>query len=228
MRLPRTYRSSPQASPHIQNRRSSGSRPEPLLLPLVLRHFPRHRPKMDAGVVYVTKTEQTCVISRARKGRGGKLVGSTLASANHPRLRWAIRIGMALLPVGMPLVLLFPEGNFAYRVGEMEIVVSAVHVKCNVDRLCMFAILIDKHQRPLSVRTVQRISSHQHVTLVILYITGGQILNMLLIDGLGPLPRDDLRGVKLRRGLLIDVVLIHHKEVIGPPTIRTDRMRRGI
>lgn len=37
MRLPRTYRSSPPASQHIQYRRKSGSRPEPLLSPLIVR-----------------------------------------------------------------------------------------------------------------------------------------------------------------------------------------------
>src|SRR5271157_2924118 len=36
MLRPRTYRSSPRASQHIQYRRNSGSRPEPLLSPLIV------------------------------------------------------------------------------------------------------------------------------------------------------------------------------------------------
>ena len=92
----------------------------------------------------------------------------------------------------------------------------------------MIVVLINQHQSPLAVWTMQSVSGHQHVSISITHITGGPIKLMFGVLRLRPLLRQKLSGEELRRGLNDLVLIIDHEGVICSPTVGANRMRRRV
>src|SRR6516225_6603250 len=89
-------------------------------------------------------------------------------------------------------------------------------------------VLVDDQQRPLTIWPEHRISSHQHMTMCVLYIAGGAEELVWRVSRFDPFLGEELRGEILRSAPKDFVVFIHHEHVISAPAVRAVRVRRGI
>src|ERR1700757_4766573 len=108
MRHPRASRSSPRASQYIQNRRSSGSRPEPLLLPLVLPMIVAHGQEVFAKDRFALRIPNK-LLETARKAFFSEDSGGV-------RGRSGTKVFTSSIPVAKVLdfTLQFPQGRHTW------------------------------------------------------------------------------------------------------------------
>src|SRR6266542_13129 len=128
----------------------------------------------------------------------------------------------------MPLVLLLPECDPRDRPDKRTILLGLFVMKRDADRMEILVILVDQHQRPLSIRPEHGIHRNQNMPLGILNIARGTEKAMLSILRLRPFLRQHLCRKKLRRALLDEVIMVGCEHMIGSPTIPTGGMRRGV
>src|SRR6266478_5961867 len=128
----------------------------------------------------------------------------------------------------MPLVLLLPECDPRDRPDKSTILLGIFVMKCDGDRMRVLVILVDQHERPLSIRPEHGIDRNQNMPLRVLNIARGMEKAMLSILRLRPLLRQHLRRKKLRGALLDEVVMVGCEHMICSPTIPTRGMRRGV
>src|SRR5437764_13925100 len=98
----------------------------------------------------------------------------------------------------MPLILLAAKGNHVYSTGEGIVRTRGTITKINPNRMRVFLILVNNHQRPLAIGSMQRIGSHQNVSGRIEHITRGREDLMRCVSWLHPFLRDELAGEILR------------------------------
>src|SRR5712691_1203398 len=101
----------------------------------------------------------------------------------------------------MPLVLLFPECDPRNWPDKRTILLGLFVMKRNADRMMVLVILVDQHERPLSIRPEHGIHRNQNMSLGVLNIARGMEKAMLSILRLRPLLRQHLRRKKLRGAL---------------------------
>src|ERR1700761_3721993 len=85
--------------------------------------------------------------------------------------------------------------------------------------MSMIVVLIDEHQRPLTVGSQHCIHRHQRTTLLIANVTGCMKQLVLLILWFSPLLRQHLCRKELRRTLLDAPIMVGSEHVIRSPAV---------
>src|ERR1035441_5151591 len=119
----------------------------------------------------------------------------------------------------MPFILLLAKRNHRDLSDEGCVLMTAGIMEEDAHLMWMIVVLVDEHQRPLTVWTMESVSRHQHVSLGIFHITGSAIEKMFGMFRLGPFLGDELGGKKLRRRLQNLIVIVDHEQVIRSPAI---------
>src|ERR1700756_3029111 len=128
----------------------------------------------------------------------------------------------------MPLILLSAERNHCDLAAERRIAVIFGIMKHNAYRMGMIVILINQHQGPLAIWTMQSVRGHQHVSVSVTHIARGPVKLMFGVFRLRPLLGQKLSGEELRRGLHDLILIIDHEQVIRSPTVGANWMRRRV
>src|SRR5207302_3588875 len=115
----------------------------------------------------------------------------------------------------MPLILLAAKGNHVYSTGEGIVRTRGTITKINPNRMRVFLILVNNHQCPLAIGSMQRIGSHQNVSGRIEHITRGREDLMRSVTRLHPFLCNQLAGEILRCVLLNLIVGIGSKHPKG-------------
>src|SRR2546430_13135021 len=115
----------------------------------------------------------------------------------------------------MPLVLLAAKGNHVDWAGERILRIGSIVTKIDPNRMRVFLILVNNHQRPLAIGSTQRIGSHQNVSGRIEHITRGREDLMRSVTRLHPFLCNQLAGEILRCVLLNLIVGIGSKHPKG-------------
>src|ERR1700682_3354695 len=152
-------------------------------------------------------------------GRGGQAVLGTLIPNERRCDGRAVRIRVSFFPVRVPLILSLAECDHRDRSSERLISGPVRIAKHDMDLMRIVMVLIDKHERPLPIGALHRISRNQQVPLRVLYVASRSVELVFSIYWLRPLLRHQLCSKKLGRGLLDLIVRIHHKHVISSPTV---------
>src|SRR6202165_2921700 len=155
---------------------------------------------------------------------GGQSVLGVLSARELRCCRRTVGIGVALLAGGVPLILRLAERDHRHRAQEKRVAVTACIMKYDPDSMRVVVILVDQHERPLTIRALQGIARHQKVSVGVFDLAGRGVEPMLGVFGFCPLLRDELRGKELGRLLLDLVMLVNHEHVVGSPTVGTSGM----
>src|ERR1022692_265878 len=114
----------------------------------------------------------------------------------------------------MPFILLLAKRNHRDLSDEGCVLMTAGIMEEDAHLMWMIVVLVDEHQRPLTVWTMESVSRHQHVSLGIFRR--------------GPFRGDELGGKKLRRRLQNLIVIVDHEQVIRSPAIGAGGVRRRV
>src|SRR6516225_1114099 len=123
----------------------------------------------------------------------------------------------------MPFILRFPKRRCVNRAGKGALARTVVERNANLMRAVV--VLVDDHQRPITMRTLYRIGCDKHVSFAVFYVTGGPEEFVLCRAGLDPILRNYLGSEELRGFGPYHVVRINHEHVIGPPAVRAVGVR---
>src|ERR1700732_2573880 len=121
-------------------------------------------------------------------GSGGQRVLGALGPEERGGDGRAIRVCMAFSPVRMPLVLSPAERDHRDRPNERLIPVAVCIVKHKIDLMRIVMVLIDKHERPLTIGALQRICGNQQVSLRVLHVAGSWVELVFSGGRVAPLP----------------------------------------
>lgn len=105
---------------------------------------------------------------------------------------------MAVQAVEMPLVFGGAESNPIHRAGEKALLLRLPIVESDFYTMCVVVILVDQHDRPLAVRPLHCLRSHQRVAGGVAHVAGNAIEPVHGIDWLDPLIANELRSEILR------------------------------
>ena len=77
---------------------------------------------------------------------------------------------MTSLSICMPLVLRLAERNHRDQSGERAVGIGVGIMECDADFMRIVVVLVDEHERPLTVWTLQGVGGQQHVACNIFYV----------------------------------------------------------